>query len=90
MAEEADPRAWVRAWHEEQLWLLAVASEYLHRPAATAFRPGYGLPREDGCRGTTRAGRPCCAPPSTIGPDGYCHLHRPARLAERVGDDDVR
>ena len=35
------------------------------------------------CRGTRRDDTPCQAPPHTIGPDGYCWAHDPAKREAR-------
>ena len=35
------------------------------------------------CRGTTRGGAPCQAPPYAIGEDGYCWAHSPANAEAR-------
>ena len=35
------------------------------------------------CRAPRRDGSPCQSPPHTIGADGYCWAHSPARSAER-------
>ncbi len=35
------------------------------------------------CRGARQDGTPCQAPPHTIGPDGYCWAHDPAKREAR-------
>ena len=43
------------------------------------------MPMDQGrrCRGTTRGGAPCQAPPYAIGEDGYCWAHSPANADAR-------